>query len=96
MKLYENGKTRIWRLNRFSERRVTIKREMTGFITKMIKFSFSGHEKFHCRQFWLKKGYDFLTAGKNFSDDDAVVALGVGRNMANSIRYWMKVFDLVN
>jgi len=62
----------------------------------MIKFSFSGHEKFHCRQFWLKKGYDFLTAGKNFSDDDAVVALGVGRNMANSIRYWMKVFDLVD
>jgi len=24
----------------------------------MVKLSFSGHEKFHCRQFWLKKGYD--------------------------------------
>ena len=62
----------------------------------MGKFSFSGHEKFHCRQFWLKKGYDFLQAGKKFSDDDAVVALGVGKNMVNSIRYWMKAFDLVD
>lgn len=62
----------------------------------MGKLSFSGHEKFHCRQFWLKKGYDFLQADKNFSDDDAVVALGVGKNMVNSIRYWMKSFDLVD
>jgi len=62
----------------------------------MAKFSFSGHEKFHCRQFWLKKGYDFLQEGKTFSDDDAVVALGVGKNMVNSIRYWMKAFDLVD
>ena len=62
----------------------------------MDKFSFSGHEKFHCRQFWLKKGYDFLQSGKKFSDDDAVVALGVGKNMVSSIRYWMKAFDLVD
>jgi len=62
----------------------------------MVKLSFSGHEKFHCRQFWLKKGYDFLKAGKKFSDEDAVVALGVGKNMVNSIRYWMKAFDLVD
>ena len=62
----------------------------------MNKLSFSGHEKFHCRQFWLKKGYDFLQAGKKFSDDDAVVALGVGKNMVSSIRYWMKAFDLVD
>ncbi len=62
----------------------------------MGKPFFSGHEKFHCRQFWLKKGYDFLESGKNFSDDDAVVALGVGKNMVNSIRYWIKAFDLVD
>ena len=62
----------------------------------MTKLSFSGHEKFHCRQFWLKKGYDFLQSGKKFSDDDAVVALGVGKNMVASIRYWMKAFDLVD
>jgi hypothetical protein len=62
----------------------------------MGNFSFSGHEKFHCRQFWLKKGYDFVRSGKKFSDDDAVVALGVGKNMVSSIRYWMKAFDLVD
>lgn len=62
----------------------------------MAKFSFSGHEKFHCRQFWLKKGYDFLCAGRHFTDDDAVVALGVGKNMVNSIRFWLKAFDLVD
>ncbi len=62
----------------------------------MSKFSFSGHEKFHCRQFWLKKGYDFLCEERKFSDDDAVVALGVGKNMVSSIRYWMKAFDLVD
>lgn len=62
----------------------------------MNKFSFSGHETFHCRQFWLKKGYDFLQAEHKFTDDDAVVALGVGKNMVNSIRYWLKAFDLVD
>lgn len=62
----------------------------------MSKFSFSGHEKFHCRQFWLKKGYDFLQAGRQFKDEDAVVGLGVGKNMVSSIRYWMKAFDLID
>ena len=62
----------------------------------MAKLTFSGHEKFHCRQFWLKKGYDFLCAGRRFTDDDAVVALGVGKNMVNSIRFWLKAFDLVD
>jgi hypothetical protein len=62
----------------------------------MNRVSFSGHEKFHCRQLWLKKGYDFLQSGKKFSDDDAVVVLGVGKNMVNSIRYWIKAFDLVD
>ena len=63
---------------------------------RMAKFSFSGHEKFHCRQFWLKKGYDFLCAGRRFTDEDAVVALGVGKNMVNSIRFWLKAFGLVD
>ncbi len=42
---------------------------------------FSGHETFICKQFWLKKGYDFLIAGYKFGDDNAVVELGVGKNM---------------
>jgi hypothetical protein len=44
---------------------------------------------------WLKKGYDFVKIGKAFSDDDAVVELGVGKNMVTSIRYWMRAFYLL-
>lgn len=55
---------------------------------------FSGHETFICKQFWLKKGVDFLVAGNKFSNDNAVVELGVGKNMVAAIAYWMKAFGL--
>ncbi len=57
---------------------------------------FSGHETFICKQFWLKKGYDFLVAGRKFSDENAVVELGVGKNMVSAIGFWMKAFGLCN
>ena len=57
-----------------------------------VKYTFSGHDTFHCRSLWLKKGYDYLLLNKKFSDDDAVVVLGVGKNMVTAIRYWMKAF----
>ncbi|AFK04122.1 hypothetical protein Emtol_2989 [Emticicia oligotrophica DSM 17448] len=60
------------------------------------RFSFSGHESFQCRSLWLKKGYDFINSGKSFNDEDAVVILGVGKNMVASIRYWMKAFELLD
>jgi len=60
----------------------------------MSKLRFSGHESFICKQFWLKKGYDFLNQNFSFNDDSAVVKLGVGKNMVASIRYWMKTFEL--
>lgn len=43
---------------------------------------------------WLKKGYDFVRAGRDFNSPDAVVDLGVGKNMVASIRYWLKMFCL--
>lgn len=55
---------------------------------------FSGHETFICKQFWLKKGYDFLVNGNKFGDEDAVVELGVGKNMVSAIAFWMKAFGL--
>lgn len=60
----------------------------------MARYSFSGHETFPCKALWLKKGYDFLIEQHNFNDDDAVVNLGVGKNMVTSIRFWMKAFGL--
>jgi len=56
---------------------------------------FSGHDSFHCRPFWLKKGYDFVKSKKAFNDE-AVFELGVGRNMVNSIRYWLLAFDIID
>jgi hypothetical protein len=61
-----------------------------------IKYTFSGHESFQCRQLWLKKGYDFINKNKSFTDEDAVVELGVGKNMVSSIRFWMKAFNLLS
>lgn len=60
------------------------------------KFTFSGHDSFQCRQLWLKKGYDFLQNGGSFRDEEAVVKLGVGKNMVSSIRYWMKAFNIID
>jgi hypothetical protein len=57
---------------------------------------FQGHDTFLCRNNWLKKGYDFIQAGGNFNDADAVVQLGVGKNMVTAIRYWMKAFGLTD
>lgn len=59
-----------------------------------IKYTFSGHESFPCKSLWLKKGYDFVIGQYDFNSSDAVVQLGVGKNMVASIRYWMKCFGL--
>lgn len=59
------------------------------------KYTFSGHESFQCRHLWLKKGYEYVKKKKSFNDQDSVVELGVGKNMVNSIRFWMKAFNLL-
>lgn len=56
------------------------------------KYVFSGHESFSCKSLWLKKGYDYLVNGYKFNAPDAVVKLGVGKNMVSSIRYWLRSF----
>jgi len=56
---------------------------------------FSGHESFHCRSLWLKKGFDHINSGYDFKDE-APIQLGVGKNMVASIRYWVKSFGLVD
>lgn len=58
------------------------------------KYIFSGHESFPCKTLWLKKGYDFVVHEKKFNDPDAVIDLGVGKNMVASIRFWLRVFGI--
>ncbi len=62
----------------------------------MSKLSFSGHESFICKQFWLKKVFDFVVDQKNFNDETAVIDLGVGKNMVASLRFWGRAFGILN
>ncbi|WP_375241289.1 DUF4007 family protein [Polaribacter sp.] len=59
------------------------------------KLIFSGHETFHCKNLWLKKGYDFVKNEGKFTDE-ACIDLGVGRNMVSSIRFWLKAFGIID
>ena len=61
----------------------------------MARPIFSGHESFACKSHWLKRGYDFVKGENNFNDDDAVVRLGVGKNMVASIKFWLKAIGLL-
>ena len=64
-------------------------------LEEVSNLKFSGHESFHCRPFWLKKGVDYIKSGQSFTDK-AGVDLGVGKNMVGSIRFWLKAFDIVD
>jgi len=60
-------------------------------------YVFSGHDTFQCRHMWLKKGYEFVKEGTvKFSDEEAVIKLGVGKNMVSSIRYWLRAFNIID
>jgi hypothetical protein len=67
--------------------------DSTTFATKAP--TFSGHETFVLRSNWLKKAYDLLLLHPDlFSLEDAFVRLGVGKNMAQSIRFWGRVCNI--
>src|SRR5882757_3548772 len=58
--------------------------------------TFSGHETFPFRYAWLKKGLEGLLANPNiFNSDDAIVDLGVGKNMVRAIRHWCIATKLI-
>lgn len=43
-----------------------------------------------------EKGLWFYKKGRKFTDNDAVVELGVGKNMVSSISFWMKAFGIID
>lgn len=70
--------------------------------TAMPVFQFSGHETFPLRQLWLMKAVNYahqsITSSKKspvFSGENAMLALGVGKNMVSSIAYWAKAADFL-
>lgn len=59
--------------------------------------AFARHETFYPRFGWLKKGFDRAAGDAEvFLREDAAVRLGVGKNMARSIRYWCHAFKLLD
>ena len=62
----------------------------------MPKFKFSGHQTFVARNGWLEKGVDLISKNPHgFLEDDAVIQLGVGKNMVESIKYWCQQTGLI-
>jgi hypothetical protein len=53
-------------------------------------FRFSGHETFPCRYTWLPKAVRNLRENPALfaNEDEAMVRLGVGKNMVRAIRFW--------
>lgn len=58
--------------------------------------AFGRHETFSLRYSWLTKG--FQTVQKNpkiFSDELATIELGVGKNMVNAIKFWLRAAEMI-
>jgi hypothetical protein len=57
-----------------------------------MPMKFSGHETFACRYVWSPKALQAIQSDPRvFADEDeAIVELGVGKNMVRSIRFWVE------
>lgn len=64
-----------------------------------MNFKFSGHETFACRYAWLPKAAQAVDDKENIltsaNEDNAMVKLGVGKNMVRSIRFWAEAADII-
>lgn len=58
---------------------------------------FAAHQTFHPRFGWLKKAYDSAASNPHmFNNEEATVALGVGKNMVDAIRFWGQAFKVIS
>jgi hypothetical protein len=61
-----------------------------------FRYVVGAHETFAFRTGWLKKGYEAVREdGFALQRDDAVIRLGVGKNMVRSIRFWCLATGMV-
>lgn len=62
----------------------------------IVHLKFSGHETFPFRYTWLPKGVTYTNKYPGlFQREDALVILGVGKNMVQSIRHWCETLGLI-
>lgn len=60
-------------------------------------YNFSGHETFPFRYTWLPKAVQGLGRYPDlFTREDALIHLGVGKNIVASMRYWAQALELVS
>lgn len=61
----------------------------------MIKIG--GNEKFGLREGWLPKGLKIVenSVSNPFLDDNAIIRFGMGTNMIKSLRYYLKISDMI-
>lgn len=65
-------------------------------LEEACKQGFGLHQTFAPRFGWLKKAYDkAVENGKVFSNSDATVELGVGKNMVDAIAFWSVAFRIL-
>lgn len=59
-------------------------------------FRFSGHESFACRYAWLPKAYRAISRNPSifFDEEEAMVEMGIGKNMVRSLRFWIDAMDV--
>src|SRR5262249_48593611 len=63
---------------------------------EIARASFSGHETFPFRYAWLPKAIRAVQGNSEFfGSEDAMVILGVGKNMVASIRHWALTTDVL-
>ena len=61
----------------------------TTTLAAIERGSFAGHETFPLRYPWLRKAVHIVEKEPRiFQDEDAMVRLGVGKNMVRAIRHW--------
>jgi hypothetical protein len=61
-----------------------------------LSVTFGGHQTFSFRHGWLEKGFRAIgEAADVFGAEDAIVRLGVGKNMVESIRHWCVLAQLI-
>lgn len=80
---------------------------MSLSIKQSIHPAFGRHETFTPRYAWLKRGYDAVASPNYvtnmaardgeyiFNTDDAHHELGVGKNQARSMRFWLQAFRII-
>ncbi|MBY0086980.1 DUF4007 family protein [Brevibacillus brevis] len=58
---------------------------------------FGQHQTFHLRVNWLRKGISMLRNDPRFFyDNEAAEKVGLGKNMVQSLKFWMTVTNIIN